>query len=98
MIGDAGEGEEGFGGAVAGGGVGVFDLFFGSVEGVVEEGAEAGGGLGEEGRLTLLESSADGFVVGPPAVEGFSVDGEGGGNGGVGVSQKHQFEGRELAR
>jgi hypothetical protein len=71
---DVGEGEEGFGGAVGGGGVAVADLFGEGVEGGGEEGAEAVGGVFVDLAAGAVEGLDEGGVLVSPAVEGAAVD------------------------
>jgi hypothetical protein len=86
MIAQAGEVEEGAGGAVGGGGVDVFDLDFERVERIGEEGAEAIGVISEDGFSRALQRGAEGGVVVLPAVEGFTVDAQLGDDDAVGLA------------
>ena len=95
---DAGDVEEGAGGAVGGWGVAVVDVLFEGVEGVGEESADAVGVVVEDGLAGALEGGAEGGVLGLPAKEGAAIHVEFGGDRGVGFAGEHEVEGGELER
>jgi hypothetical protein len=91
-----GQGEEGFGGAVGGGGVGVVDLLAQGGECAVEEGAEAIGGGVEEFAAAAFEELPEARVVVTPAVEGFAIDAGGFGDLGEGAAGEEEVDDEEL--
>jgi hypothetical protein len=97
FVADAGEGEEGSGGAVGGGGVGVGDLFAEGVEGGGEERAEAVGGVVVDFAPGAFEGLHEIGVVVPPAVEGAPADLEEPGDEVVGGAGEEELDGGFLA-
>jgi hypothetical protein len=91
-----GEGEEGSGGAVGGGGVGVLDLVAEGGERAVEEGAEAVGGGVEELAAAAFEELPEARVVVTPAVERLAIDAGSLGDLGEGAAGEEEVDDEEL--
>lgn len=93
---ELGEREEGLGGAVRGGGVIVFGLFFEGVERSGEAIAEAIGGGVEELLAAMGQRGAEMGIAVTPVVEGAGVDVMGLGDDGEGGAGEKHVEGEEL--
>jgi hypothetical protein len=92
----AGDFEELDGGAEAGGGIVGVERLGEDGQGFGQESAKAVEGVGPECDAEAVEAGGEEGIVETPAVDGFAVEGELAGDGGVGVAGCEEGEGLDL--